>query len=239
MVSKKERFRKPTGHTLSEIVRLLQKKENQRLRFKDILEKIGVSKPVLSNHLKKLEKEKTIVSIKEGREKYYMLSKNIFKIPDRRMDILSSNYSEYVSDYLIIREYSDIQDLFDRFSQKISPVLFYTVLKSMETGQDWTKAIDIREFLVTALLLIPDFMTRENIPNKLSDPLSEATVEMDFKNIKKHLDKIFKNKTKRYLEPLYEALREKHPHAFEVIDYSYKKPQADWAKHYTEMNKRK
>jgi len=237
LVSKNNR--KPTGHTLSEIVRLLKKKDNQRLRFKDIQEKIGVSKPVLSKHLKKLEKEKTIVSVKEGREKYYMVSKNVFKILDRHIDVFSSNYSEYISDDLIIREYSDLKELFDRFSQKISPMLFYTVLKSMETGQDWTKAIDMREFIVCALFMIPDFMTRKKIPNKLSDPLNDVTVEMNFKSIKKQLDKIFKNKTASYLKPLYETLRESDPYAFEVMDYSYKKPQVDWAKHYTEMFEKK
>ncbi|MEX0862672.1 winged helix-turn-helix domain-containing protein [Nitrosopumilus sp.] len=225
-----ENNRKPTGHTQSEIVKLLQKKDIQRLRFKDIQEKIRVSKPVLSTHLKKLEKEKTIVSIKEGREKYYMLSKNVFKVLDRHVDVLSSNYSEYFADDLFIREYSDAEELYFEFSQKMSAILFYTVLKSMETGQDWTKAIDMRHFIIDALLLIPDFMTREKIPNELSDPLNETMVELDFKNIKKHLDKIFKNKTRLHLEPLYELLRKSYPYDFEVLDYSYKKPQDNWTK---------
>ena len=43
MVSKPKKHRLPTGYTQSEIVRLLHKKENQRLRFKDIKKKIKVS----------------------------------------------------------------------------------------------------------------------------------------------------------------------------------------------------
>jgi len=235
LVSKKEKFRKPTGHTISEIVKLLQKKDTQRLRFKDIQEKIGVSKPVLSNHLKKLEKEKTVVSIKEGREKYYMLSKNMFKILERHIDVLSSNYSEYSGDNLIVRGYSGIEEMFQEFGRKMSIVLFFTILKSMETGQDWTKAIDMRPFILDALLMIPSYMTQEEIPNNLSDPLTDALVETDFKNVKKRLDKIFKNKTKDRLQPLYDLLQKNYPHEFEVLNHSYKRPQDNWEEHLTEM----
>ena len=85
------RHRLPSGYTQSEIIRLLHRKENQRLRFKDIQEKIGISKPVLSSHLKKLEKEKAIISVKEGRENFYMLSKNIY---NEKIKSLSGNLPE-------------------------------------------------------------------------------------------------------------------------------------------------
>jgi len=236
LVSKEKRkHRLPTGHTQSEIVRLLRKKENQKIRSKDLQMKIGISKPVLIDHMRKLEKEGTIVWTKEGREKYYMLSKNMYKIPERQIDVLASNYNLFSNNELAFLDFNNKEKFYSEIGRKINAILFYSTLKSIETGENWINAIDTKEFTILLLYWILQSIHTDKTPDKLND-----LVELrDFKKIRAVLKKSVKNGLGKNLKPYYDILQKMYPTEFEIMNYSFEKPQLDWQKHYAEMNKRK
>lgn len=234
MVSNSKKHRLPTGYTLREIVRLLHRKENQRLRFKDILVKINVSKPVLSNHLKKLEKEGTIVSVKEGREKYYMLSKNMYKILERRIDVLASNYNLFTNNELAFLDYSNADKFYSKTANKINAMVVFSILKSIETGENWTDAIDLKEFMISYV----EWIMASAYPDKMPEELNELIRTLDFKKINRVSNKTLKRGIINSLKPLYESLHKMYPIEFEIMNFSFEKPQLNWQKHYEEMNKK-
>lgn len=229
------KHRLPTGHTQSEIVRLLHKKENRKLRFKDIQEKIGISKPVLSIHLKKLEKEGSIISIKEGREKYYMISENMYKILERRIDILASNYNLFTNNELAFLDYSKKEKFYSNIGDKLNAMMIYSTLKSIETGENWIGAIDTKEFTITLMYWIVQSIYPDKMPEKLNDLIELR----DFKKIKMLLKKALKKGLDTNLKSQYETLQKMYPTEFEIIKFSFEKPQLNWQKHYEEMNKKK
>jgi Ca2+-binding EF-hand superfamily protein len=232
MVSKdKRKHRLPTGHTLSEIVRLLHKKENQKIRSKDLQMKIGISKPVFSVHMKKLEREGTIIWIKEGREKYYMLSKNMYKILERRIDVLASNYNLFTNNELAFLDYSDADKFYSELGNKINAMMVFSILKSIETGENWTDAIDIKEFIISYVRWIVE----STHPDKLPEELSESINHLDFKKINKISNKIMKHQIASDLKPLYKSLHKMYPTEFEIMNFSVEKPQINWQKHYEEI----
>jgi len=235
MVSKPKKHRLPTGYTQSEIVRLLHKKENQRLRSMDIQEKIGISKPVLYSHLKKLEKEGTIFSKKEGREMYYMLSKNMYKILERRIDVLASNYNLFTNNELAFLDYSKNKKFYSEIGDKFNVMMIYSTLKSIETGENWIDAIDIKEFVITALYRILSSIYPDKIPDELNDFIESR----DFKKIRALLKKTLKKRLDSNLKHHYEILQKMYPIEFEILQFSFNKPQLNWQKHYEEMNKKK
>lgn len=232
MVSKEKRKQRlPTGHTQSEIVRLLRKKENQKIRSKDLQMKIGISKPVLIDHMKKLESEGTVISIKEGREKYYMLSKNMYKIPERRIDIMASNYNLFSNNELAFLDFANKEKFYSEIGKKLNAILIYSILKSIEAGENWINAIDTKEF--TILLLY--WILQSVHTNKTSDKLNDLIESRDFKKIKTVLKKSVKNGLSKNLKPYYETLQKMYPTEFEIMNYSFEKPQLDWQKHYEEI----
>lgn len=231
MVSNTEKHRLPTGHTQSEIVRLLHKKENQKIRSKDLQKKIGISKPVFSVHMKKLEREGTIISIKEGREKYYMLSKNMYKILERRIDVLASNYNLFTNNELAFLDYSDADEFYSKTANKINAMMIFSILKSVETGENWTDAVDFKEFKISYVRWIIESMH----PDKLPEELSESIDYLDFKKINKISNKIMKHKIVNNLKPLYKSLQKIYPTEFEIMNFSVDKPQLNWQKHYEEI----
>lgn len=234
MVSKEKRKnRLPTGHTQSEIVKLLRKRENQKLRFKDILDKIGISKPVLSIHLKKLESEGSVVSIKQGREKYYMASENMYKIPERRIDIMASNYNLFSNNELAFLDFANKEKFYSEIGKKLNAILIYSTLKSIEAGENWINAIDTKEFTVLLLHWILQSIHTDKTPDNLNDFIESR----DFKKIKTVLKKSVKNGLSKNLKPYYETLQKMYSTEFEIMNYSFEKPQLNWQKHYAEKNK--
>ncbi len=236
MVSKEKRkHRLPTGYTRNEIVRLLRKKENQKIKSKDLQNKIGISKPVFIDHMKKLESEGAVISIKEGREKYYILSENIYKIPERRIDILASNYSLFTNNELAFLNFDNKEKFYSEIGEKLNAVLIYSALKSIETGENWINAIDTKEFTIMLLHWIIQSIHSDKTPDKLNEPIELR----DFKQIRAILKKSLKKGLNKSLKPHYNTLQKMHPTEFEIMNYSFEKPQLNWQKHYAEMNKKK
>ncbi len=225
------KHRSHAGYTQSQIVRLLQKKENERLRFTDLQKSLSISKPVLSLHLDKLEKEGTLVSIKEGREKFYMLSKNAFKRLDRRIDILSSNYNEFNIEDLL-DNYDNDEEFYSRIGNRLSAWFLFSILKSIETGEPWTKSIDIPAFSIPVLFVLTNIIYKNKSPDEVHDILSD----LDMEKIKKTIEKTSKKNMSENLKPLYDTLHKLYPLEAGILNFMYENPQAHWYDYLKEIS---
>lgn len=211
------------GFTQSEIVKLLRKEKN--MKFTDLRQRLQISKPVLSKHLSKLEKQKVIESQKKGREKHYMLRSYALKIPERRIDVFSSNYNDYSMDNLLATtEYNSLEELFSKFTKKMNAIYLYTLLKSMETGRNWQRAIDMKQFSNIILLLITDFLYSDKKPDELSELIVESNEDL-FEKIKPF---IMKKNIRNKLKQLYETVQSLYPEETLIMEMSYKRPKSYW-----------
>ena len=163
-----------------------------------------------------------------------MLTKNMYKILERRIDILASNYNLFTNNELAFLDYSDAGKFYSKTASKINAMIVFSILKSIETGDNWTNAIDLKEFVISSL----HWIMASAYPDKMPDELNDLINTLDFKKINKISNKTLKHGINQNLEPLYESLRKMYPTEFEIMNFSFEKPQLNWQKHYEEMNKK-
>ena len=138
--------KEPNSNTQNLIIKLLRK--NRTMRYVDIKNKVHVTDATMSKSLSVLVDEGTIEYEKKGREKHYRISDNIKNTFYRRMSVLSYDYCDYM-----IEEYptSTNEDFFETLEKKITPFLIFTVLSSIQTGENWSSSFK-SDSLVRALL---------------------------------------------------------------------------------------
>lgn len=212
MVSK---VRTIEGFRREQIVRMLGR--NEKMRFTDMGRKLGISKPVLSEHLHLLKKQHVIDSFWKGRERYYFLSNKIRKVPQRQIDIFSYNYLIASDLKLLFHDYDDCYEIFDEIAKKLTVFLIFSVLRSLQTGQNWLNAVDIKEFSRTVVDILANFIAEsKESRTEVLDELSELNMS-DFKPLHSILNKpIHKSNIRRMYEELWNA----YPEEMELIKSS-------------------
>jgi len=184
MATSSQMSEKPEGTLKSDvqsnIIKLIQNKGS--LRFTDLLRSLKISKPVLSYHLRILQDDGTIEGIQKGREKHYIINKKAKKNFSRQRDIFSADYSDFADEQIIGPDHLP-KDLFLITGQTLTALFLHTVVKSVETGKDWSKAVDVERFTSTILFPLMDYIYGNDIPDELSDAIASC----DFSNIKKML----------------------------------------------------
>jgi len=201
-------IRYPDGYIKEQIIKWLR---NGPLRFSDLKNSLRISKPVLSEHLKKLEKKEIIFFQRRGREVYYSLMAKAWESPEIRVlsftslihTFIKSSLTDWGKDDKKLHEVSE-KDLLRELARKISAAILFTQIKSAETNQDFTRSLSrfaTDNTLIKRRIIYPDF--DEKISNK---PL------MQFGNLKSKINR------------LYHALRELYPQEMKVIEQVYKNP---------------
>lgn len=207
MVRKNSRtIRYPDGYIREQIISLLQ---NGPLRFSDLKNNLRISKPVLSEHLKKLNE--IIISQRKGREVYYSLLAKAWETSEVRTlaftlrihTYLGSRLTDWGKDDKKLHEVSE-KELLRELTRKISAAILFTQIKSAETNQDFASSIShfaTDNTLIKRRIIYPDF------DNKIwYKPLIQFT------------------KLKSKINRLYNALRELYPEEMKVLEQVYQNP---------------
>ena len=110
--------------------------------------------------------------------------------------------------------------------------MIFSILKSIETGEKWIDAIDVEKFIIPIVRWLISSMYGAKIPYETYEHLES----LDFKEIRKIANKEHKNGTKSDLKPFYESLCKMYPAEFDILDFSFKRPHANWQEHQQRTN---
>ena len=203
--------KEPNSDTQNLIIKLLRK--NETMRYSDIKKKVRVTDATMSKSLSVLINEGTIEYEKKGREKHYRISDKIKNTFYRKMSILSYDYCDYmVEEYPI----STHKDFFETLEKKITPFLMFTVLSSMQTGENWCSSFKSDD-LIRALLnyMIADIFHELNISEEiLLDSMSELKLEDYFTLVNKKI----KHEHQDKITLMYESLRKLYPNEIQKLE---------------------
>ncbi|MEM4379766.1 MAG: helix-turn-helix domain-containing protein [Thermoplasmatales archaeon] len=208
--------RKPESDIQTEIIKLLKK--NKEARFTEIKNTLNVSKPTLSYHLYILLNEKAIEFERKGREKIYKLSDIKPKKFKRQVERLSINYT----DHLFLSNPSVTPKtptkIIDEISNNVSAFFLFMILKSIQTGKNWSKAFDTKEMVWVSTDLLSYTLFGKNVDHNV---LENYAVEGEDKFFKKvyQLSKDLKNEP--LINSLMKYLQEKFPVEFKILEQIY------------------
>lgn len=188
------------------------KPENKKMTFTRIQEEIGLSRPVLSQHLKKLQSEGIIEFEQHGREKHYRLGKKTPKLFDSQMKIFGSEYYTDKNIYPLFPHLLNNDDLVPYLTNKVSGLFLFLILKSIETGKNWINAFNVKKLeTITLDTLIPNMIHEE--PTEIIR-LSGLRSDEQYKE----LHKLLKNKkSKNEFINICKSLEEQIPDIIEIL----------------------
>lgn len=200
-----------------EIIKVLQKEKSSR--FKELKDRLQVSGPTLSIHLKSLMSDDIIKFEKKGREKHYSLSKNASKDFESQVSlfssILNSTYDISPSDF------KSISSVLEYISDNTGFIFSFVLLKSIKTGKNWTKAFDAREIVSEAMDLLVYALFEKNVDVEKLRKNIMFNSDLSFQEIHE-LSK--KKKNRPLIDELLERWEEKDPEKFtsleEGLEYS-------------------
>jgi len=196
------------SHIPNEIILILRK--SKKIRFKELKEKLQISGPTLSIHLKDLIKDGSIKFEKKGREKHYSVNKKIPSSVENRIDKFASDYLFHIEMKFDFpsedEEYESTYEAWNDVLGMIGTYFLFTLFKSIETGEDWSKGFNAK--MLSADIL--DYMCNQLIKDYYNTDLSYYVINNKkkfFKEINSMLDK----KSKQTLKIWFDNLKEFHP----------------------------
>ena len=214
------------------IIKLLIQHRN--LRFTELKLMTGLSNPAISYHLKNLVNKKIIEFDKRGKEKYYQISKGILEQFESRLTLISKNYTGYFAGetdrfhplndkflYGLDDDYADDEDPFNElinvYLRKIISIIFYSIMESMLTGENWTKLYDVNDMREEVLLLFNKILFHKDKKNleKLTKLIYDSDLEKYFKKLEKLQDD---KKISDKLSLFYDKLRINYLNEFEYLE---------------------
>ncbi len=133
----------PRSYVQRDIIRSLS--SEKELTFTNLQKILGVSRKTLSFHISELKKENSIEFEKRGREKYYRISDSISKLFDRQSVIFTNNYLDHLVENPKIKDKH--QRMFDSIDRKLTSYFSFTIIKSIQTGQNWLESFDLNVLL--------------------------------------------------------------------------------------------
>lgn len=194
------------------IVRLLiQFKTSTFTEMKKILD---VSNPVLSYHLKTLTDEKLIEFQKEGRKKHYRISKNILKKFDSRLTLISENHNMLFEMYLDA-DRKDTEIMFTVISNMLSSMFLYTIIKGMQTGDNWFKGFNPKEMAEETLVAFARIVLGEE---HVKFPEMVKYARHDMNEFFKQINKLPGIEKKSKIDLLFNKLKERYPNEVEYLE---------------------
>jgi len=175
----KQSTKQNTKHLIIDILR-----KNPNLRFTDIGEKVGISKPALSQHLKELQKDKTVNVKQVGREKFYYLTQHAFKKVDRQMLQSMGRYRDMYA-ITVGLGHENMESAIEDIEKTISALFFYCIMKGLNTGENWFTNFRLDDFVISTISFLLEIITKKNIPDKIIKKLSNEDIEGLFKQFSK------------------------------------------------------
>lgn len=204
----------PRGKIPHQVIRLLLK--NKKMRFMELKEKIGVSKPSLSEHLAILLKEGSITVVKEGREKHYSLIEKPVQTLERKIERLSFDFTSLGLLELTVpnKPFESLDEVYEVIGKKLNAFFIFTLLKSIETGDNWFKAFDIEIMAMETLDLLTSLIIEKDMPpEEFQDVVYGGKMDKFFKEFKKTQN----TKDKKNIRNMFNHLKEKYPEEFKIL----------------------
>lgn len=171
----------PRTRSPERIIDLLMKnthdmiKKNEKMTFSRIQQEIGLSRPVLSQHLRKLQEDEVIEFERHGREKHYRLAKKITKNFESQVELFSTRYTTYKFMSNSSLEPKNKETIFQEISNNLSAVLIFSLLLSIKTGKNWLKTFDTDEMFISSADLLCHILFGKNVsPEELQFELGEG-----------------------------------------------------------------
>jgi DNA-binding MarR family transcriptional regulator len=198
-----------------EIIKVLQKERS--FRFKELKDRLQISGPTLSIHLKSLINEDIIKFEKRGREKHYSLSKNASKIFESQSALLSIMLTSMYD--VSPKKFKSLSELLGYISDSAGFMFLFILLQSFKTGKNWTVSFDSSMLFQEAADLLVYGMFEKNVdveklrlnlhnnPNSAIQEISELSK---------------KKKNGPLINELLELLEEKDPNRFQNLKESFK-----------------
>lgn len=197
------------------IIKILQK--NKTNRFTELKNILGVSKPVLSYHLKILKSDKTIDFTKKGREKYYRLTKTASNNIDRKIVMFGGSYRDLFAIGVGLG-HETITDAYKDIGDRVNAYFLFSLLKTIESGKNWFRGFDSKDmgFSTINYLLNYIFLEKEAYYNDFIEPL------VGKKNMSKLLDEINKPQNRKIIlnrvKTLFEQLKILYPDHVKLLE---------------------
>ena len=157
----------------------------------------------------------------KGREVHYFLSKNISKISDYKIPWFGSTCYMRLSPGLAGEKFYSYEDFFDYVSRKVVPLYIFCLIKSIEKGENWLKALEATPLAIFLVHYLCEILHEPEIVEewKIVEQLYFFNEEKTFKS----LHRIFnKRHHKNNMKLLYEELEEHYPEEMEHINKSFK-----------------
>lgn len=201
---------------LDKIVKKLQAKKT--MTYTEIKKELGITDRAVSRNLTYLLDEGTIEFTKKGREKHYRLGKKASKILERKINIFSSHYDVFVTKDFLDLDISNEKELFEESGKKINALILFSCLKSIETGQDWLRAINPMIIKHSIFFELASVINKET-DTELDVSLSDLASMQYFKKINSHIKK---NNLESKLKKSYKILSKMYPKEMKALDESLK-----------------
>lgn len=183
------------------------------MRYTDIKTKIGITDTAISKNLASLCDEGSIEFERKGREKFYKIGISISKIFERKMDMLTHNYLDYVIEEFPF-DHSDYENFYKTIEEKMSAFFIFTIITSIQTGKNWFKAFDADTILYR---LMGNFggevFADKDTPEEWYTNLETMAPEEYFESVKnmskssdvqKNISKLYELLSKKYSEEIKE-----------------------------------
>lgn len=186
------------------------------MRFTDFESKLGISKPVLADYLAILTENGAIDFVKKGREKHYMLNRKFLENKTQKIERFSLFFNDRIFN-TTLNKYETSDELFNTVEGVIAPYFLFTLVKGMQTGQNWFRAFNSEEFAKTILdLLISHLFSKEVFLTEFSLLISRY----DFDEVFKRANKMVKDnhKTELKLEQMYRKLSTRYSSIMDLLE---------------------
>lgn len=202
----------PRSRAQIDIIQLLVR--SKTMTFTQLQNHLKISRPALSRHLSVLLKDETLIFTKKGREKHYKFGPNASKIPERQMHHLWLNYVYDAYDEFWDSEL-DLKEIIKEHGKKTNAFFMYAFMKSIETGIDWTKAVDIESLLRGFIeISMPKILKKDELPLDIAE--KSASVDMD-EELPFLANNYFKN-NKKPIKEFYKILEEIFPEEVKILN---------------------
>ena len=212
--------RKIPGESRREIVKMLLKHET--MTYSEIKKKLEITDNAVSKHLSVLKKENKIEFKQEGKKKLYRLAKGADEEFDTQKVIFGEQYLAYLSGASItdIEKIHHLDDLtlsklMYEISDNLSAFFLFIMLKSIETGRDWSEAFDLYEVFGESM----DFLTYGMFGKNVDVEELRKLLRRDRPEYIKKIHQLSKNKKNNpTLELLSEILEERFPDQVDFLN---------------------
>lgn len=206
----------PRSHAQNEII--VQLTRNKSLTFTELQKALKISRPAISRHLAILVKDNIIEFTKKGREKHYSINASSTKTLERKIDQI---YLGYVVQFGLISPdpHEDPDKMLEALSNTLGCIFLLYIIKSMETGKDWTKNVRTNDFMLDSL---------EHILAQITED-EESLAEIDLESLRDNdelfekINKMITDKRKlKNIKIILNDLRRVFPGQMEILDKKIK-----------------